>query len=108
MLSSDPNRADPGSEREIFRTPPKPSWNHNGGTIVFGPDGYLYLALGDGGPVKDPNGNGQYLQTVFGKILRIAVHREAPELKYAIAKANPFVNVAGACGEIWATGLFGG
>ncbi len=105
LSANDPNRADPGSEQELFRTPPKPSWNHNGGTIIFGPEGYLYMALGDGGPVKDPNRNGQNLQTVFGKILRIDVDDQQPGLKYAIPKDNPFVNVAGARGEIWATGL---
>ncbi|MCE9547690.1 MAG: PQQ-dependent sugar dehydrogenase [Planctomycetia bacterium] len=110
MSAKDPNRADPNSEEELFHTPERDSWNHNGGTIIFGPDGYLYMALGDGGPVSDPHGNGQNAGTVFGKILRIDVdHRDddghGQGLKYAIPNDNPFVGQPGVRGEIWALGL---
>ena len=105
MSADDPNRADPASEQELFRTPTKPYWNHNAGTIIFGPDHYLYIACGDGGPGNDPHGNGQSLQTVMGKILRIDVDHQDPGLNYAIPKDNPFVGVPEARGEIWALGL---
>jgi glucose/arabinose dehydrogenase len=104
MSANDPNRADPDSEQELFRMP-KGSGNHNGGAIVFGHDGYLYMAIGDGGPVGDPHGNAQNAETVLGKILRIDVDRKDPGLEYAIPKDNPFVGRSGARGEIWALGL---
>jgi glucose/arabinose dehydrogenase len=105
MSADDPNRADLESEQELFRTPKKPYWNHNAGTIIFGPDGYLYIAVGDGGPGNDPHGNGQSLETVMGKILRIDVDHQDPGLNYSIPKDNPFVDVPNARGEIWALGL---
>lgn len=105
MSAADPNRADPESEEELFRTSKRDSWNHNGGTILFGRDGYLYMAVGNGGPLGDPNGNGQSLETVLGKILRIDVDRQDPGLPYAIPKDNPFVDRPKARGEIWAFGL---
>lgn len=70
--ASNPNVADPATAREIL-TVPQPNWNHNGGTVTFGPDGMLYLALGDGGGGGDPDGNGQNLNTLLGKLLRIDV-----------------------------------
>jgi quinoprotein glucose dehydrogenase len=105
VTSSDPNKADSATEEELFRTPTKPDWNHNGGTIVFGPDGYLYIAIGDGGAANDPRGHGQSLETVMGKILRIDVDHHDPGMKYAIPKDNPFVGVDKAKPEIWALGL---
>jgi len=104
VSADDPNRADPATEEEILRIP-QPYWNHNGGTIIFGPDGYLYIGLGDGGAGKDPHGNGQNLATLLGKVLRIDVDHKAEGLNYAIPKDNPFVNTAGARGEIWAYGI---
>jgi quinoprotein glucose dehydrogenase len=104
VSKDDPNRADPDFEEEILRIP-QPFWNHNGGTIVFGPDGYLYIGLGDGGAANDPFGHGQNLGTLLGSILRIDIDRKDPGKNYAIPKDNPFVGKTGACGEIWAYGL---
>jgi len=93
------NRADAGGEQQLlFIRQPYP--NHNGGSLVFGPDGYLYLGLGDGGSGGDPRGNGQSLDTLLGKILRIDVDSASP---YAIPADNPFLGSGAA--EIWAYGL---
>ena len=92
------------TEEEILRIK-QPYWNHNGGTIAFGPDGYLYVALGDGGAGNDPHGNGQNLGTLLGSILRIDVDQKTAARKYAIPKNNPFVNKKGARPEIYAYGL---
>ena len=91
VSQGDPNRADPDSEQEIMRIP-QPFWNHNGGTIAFGPDGCLYVGLGDGGSGNDPNGNGQNLTTLLGSILRIDVDRKENGKGYAIPEDNPFIN----------------
>lgn len=80
----------------------QPYANHNGGHLAFGPDGYLYIAMGDGGSGGDPQGNGQNLSALLGKLLRIDVHGGDP---YAIPPDNPFANTAGARPEIWAYGL---
>src|SRR3954470_4981266 len=101
---SDPNKADPNSEEEIMRIP-QPYWNHNGGSIVFGPDGYLYIGLGDGGSFNDPQGNGQNLGTLNGSILRIDVDRRNEGRNYAVPSDNPFVGQKGAQSEIWAYGI---
>ncbi len=104
VSKSDPSKADPQYEEEIMRLQ-QPYWNHNGGTIAFGPDGYLYVGLGDGGAGNDPHGNGQNLESLLGSILRIDVDRKAGNKNYAIPSDNPFVGQQGARGEIWARGL---
>jgi glucose/arabinose dehydrogenase len=100
----DAGRVDPDSEEELLRIR-RPYWNHDGGTICFGPDGYLYVALGDGGFMNDPHGNGQNLKTLLGKILRLDVDKKSDKAAYAIPQDNPFVGVADARPEIWAYGL---
>ena len=102
-----PNRPtiDPESE-EVILSIDQPYWNHNGGTIIFGPDGMLYIGLGDGGLYGDPHGHGQNTQTLLGSILRIDVDRTDPGLKYAIPPDNPFAgNPDKGRGEIWAYGV---
>ncbi|MEU7897788.1 PQQ-dependent sugar dehydrogenase [Nonomuraea sp. NPDC049152] len=86
--------------REVL-TQDQPYANHNGGQLAFGPDGYLYIAFGDGGSGGDPHGNGQNLGTWLGKILRVDPRGEP----YTVPKDNPFVGRAGAKPEIWAYGL---
>jgi hypothetical protein len=81
---------------------PQPFSNHNGGAVVFGSDGLLYVALGDGGSGGDPLGAGQDLDTFLGKILRIDVDSGAP---YAVPSDNPLLSTGGALPEIWAYGL---
>jgi len=95
------NTADAGSA-SIVLTVDQPFQNHNGGWIAFGPnDGYLYISLGDGGSGNDPLNNGQNINTLLGKMLRIDVDGGSP---FAIPADNPFVGVAGE-DEIWAYGL---
>lgn len=101
LVGSDPDRADPDSER-ILLTIHQPWANHNGGGTVFGPDGYLYIATGDGGLGGDPRGNAQSLDTLLGKLLRVDV--DAGEM-YAIPDDNPFTDRQGARSEIWDYGL---
>ena len=96
-VSGNPNAADPGSAAVILNVA-QPFPNHNGGQLQFGPDGFLYIAMGDGGS----GGNGQNLGALLGKLLAIDVDGGVP---YAIPPDNPFVGVQGARGEIWAYGL---
>jgi glucose/arabinose dehydrogenase len=100
----DPDRADPASEEELLRIT-KPFWNHNGGTICFGPDGYLYVVVGDGGSANDPYHHGQDLSKLFGKVLRVDVDHKEPGKNYAVPPDNPFVGRGNARPEIWAYGL---
>ncbi len=100
-VSQDPARADPASEM-ILLTVDQPASNHNGGHLAFGPDGYLYIGLGDGGGAGDRYGNGQNGQTLLGAMLRLDVDSGMP---YAVPADNPFVGNPGVRDEIWALGL---
>jgi len=106
-VSGDPDVADSGSAHTIIEIP-QPAASHNGGWIGFGPDGYLYLPLGDGGSQNDPDDNGQDTSTLLGSVLRLDVDGDDfpgdPDRNYAIPSDNPFVGVAGE-DEIWAYGL---
>lgn len=93
--------ANPNSEK-VLLTLQQPYSNHNGGQVAFGPDGYLYFGLGDGGSAGDPSDYGQSKATWFGKILRLDVDHGDP---YSVPASNPFTKEAGAKPEIWAWGL---
>ena len=101
-VSGNPALADAGSE-QVLLVVAQPFSNHNGGRVRFGPDGMLYLGLGDGGGANDPLGAGQDTGTLLGKLIRIDV--DPQHGTYAIPPDNPFVGNATALDEIWATGL---
>lgn len=103
-VSDDKNVVDRDSEKVIMQVE-QPYANHNGGAMLFGKDGYLYLSLGDGGFRNDPQGNGQNLKTLLGAILRIDVNAEADGKAYSIPADNPFVDTPDARPEIYALGL---
>ena len=104
-VSADPDRADPESERVLLDVD-QPAGNHNGGQIAFGPDGYLYIGLGDGGGGGDPFGTGQDLSSLLATILRINIDSTDGSIAYAIPPDNPFVaNGQDWRPEIWAWGL---
>ena len=110
-VSSDPDVADPASAT-ILLVVPDPYPNHNGGQLQFGPDGYLYIAMGDGGSGGDPGNRAQNKGELLGKILRIDVDGsgtkpcgQSTAMPYGIPPDNPFVGTAGACAEVWAYGL---
>lgn len=123
-LTADPDVADPESE-EVVLTVDQPDANHNGGQLAFGPDGYLYISLGDGGGAGDPDGNAQDPATLLGSILRIDVEPDTTPFSpthqlylplvlsqraesgrnYRIPPTNPFTQTAGYRDEIWAWGL---
>jgi glucose/arabinose dehydrogenase len=100
VSAADPNRADPASFRQILFVD-QPFANHNGGQLQFGPDGFLYIGMGDGGSGGDPGNRAQNLNDLLGKMLRIDIDAEP----YAIPTSNPFAGQAGRRGEIWASGL---
>jgi glucose/arabinose dehydrogenase len=102
VSQGDPYRADPTSARTILSVS-HPVINHNGGLLLFGRDGYLYVGIGDGGAGN--SANGQRKSTLLGKILRIDVNHTAAGRQYAIPPDNPFVGQSGARPEIWAYGL---
>lgn len=107
VSKEDPNLANPISERILLQVD-QPQFNHNGGAVVFGPDGYLYLGLGDGGFANDQailhsaDGNGQDPSTLLGKIIRIDVNKGDP---YGIPPDNPFIGKPGFREEIYALGF---
>lgn len=100
LLPPGATQADPGTE-QVLLTIDQPFSNHNGGALVFGPDGTLYISTGDGGSAGDPFGNAQSLDTLLGKLLRIDVNAADP---YGIPPDNPFA-AGGGKPEIWAYGL---
>lgn len=97
----DDGRADPASAQTILQID-QPAANHNGGLLLFGPDGYLYIGTGDGGAAGDPWNNAERLDTLLGKLLRIDV---VGQETYAIPRGNPFDPADGQKAEIWAYGL---
>ena len=99
----DQDRGDPQSELVILKVE-QPFSNHNGGNLVFGPDGYLYIGMGDGGSAGDPLGSGQDPSTLLGAILRIDVAGASEDQPYSIPADNPFIN-GGGRGEVWAYGF---
>ncbi len=104
-VSQDPNKADPASEQVIL-TFAQPYSNHNGGQVSFGNDGYLYIAVGDGGSGGDPHGNGQNRAALLGKILRIDIDKQENGNLYGIPADNPFANNTSAYRqEIYAYGM---
>lgn len=101
-VSANPDVANAGSSKLIITAPHSSASNHNGGLAMFGPDGKLYLGLGDGGGGGDPFGNSQNKATPLASILRIDVDNGDP---YSIPAGNPYIGVSGAKQEIWAIGL---
>jgi quinoprotein glucose dehydrogenase len=91
VSKDNPNRANADSEVELMRIE-QPFWNHNGGSLEFGPDGYLYIGFGDGGKANDTLMNGQNVQTLLGSILRIDVDKQENGRKYGIPSDNPFAD----------------
>jgi glucose/arabinose dehydrogenase len=100
--ASDPDSAEPGSARTVLTIAHSRNTNHNGGQLAFGPEGELYIGVGDGGAEHDPEGNGQKTSTLLGKLLRISPSSGGG---YTIPAGNPFVGQRGRRGEIWAYGL---
>lgn len=101
QVSADPDRADPASEQLIL-TAAQPASNHNGGQVAFGPDGFLYLGLGDGGSSGDPEGRGQDPSDLLGSILRVDLRAGDP---YTVPADNPFAGNPNARPEVWSYGL---
>jgi hypothetical protein len=110
-VTADPNVADPNSEAILIVIPHSSQSNHNGGQLAFGPDGFLYAAVGDGGGGGDPFESGQNIGTMLGKLHRIDVNNAPTAPFYRIPPTNPFQTggpgtcATGGCDEIWAFGL---
>lgn len=104
VSADNPDQADSESE-EVLLTVSQPFRTQNGGSIEFGPDGYLYIGLGDGGSSNDPQNHGQNRETLLGSVLRIDVSQKEGERNYAVPKDNPFVDEENVRGEIWAYGF---
>jgi glucose/arabinose dehydrogenase len=104
-VSPNPSLADPASALTILTIPHPTFVNHFGGLLSFGPDGYLYIGTGDGGGEGDPQRNGQNLDVLLGKLLRLDVSASSSAQRYAIPPSNPFAAQAGRRAEIWAYGL---
>jgi len=100
---NNPNEADPNSELTILEQD-QPNWNHNGGCVKFGPDGYLYISLGDGGGANDPQNYAQNKKNFLGKILRIDVNNSNASQPYVVPSDNPFVGNSDYFPEIWSLG----
>ncbi len=107
VSKSDKNKADMKSERILLEFP-QPYWNHNGGVMLFGKDGKLYISSGDGGKANDPHDNAQNLNNLLGKILRIDVDSRSGNLQYGIPADNPWTAAADPqdqiLDELWAIG----
>jgi len=103
VSASNPDRVDGTSGRTLLRVK-QPYANHNGGHIAFGPDGYLYIGLGDGGSGGDPGNRAQSPVTLLGKLLRVDVNKRTGSLPYGIPSTNPYVGRSG-LDQIWAFGL---
>lgn len=104
VSADDPNVGDAGSE-SLLLTIPQPYANHNGGQMAFGPDGYLYISVGDGGSANDPLATGQNPSDLLGSLLRIDVDSEEGEGSYAVPDDNPSASDANFAPEVWAYGL---
>jgi glucose/arabinose dehydrogenase len=100
-LTRNPDVANRATARLVLRID-QPYANHNGGLVMFGPDGMLYVGMGDGGSGGDPHGNGQNPRALLGKLLRINVSRGEP---YTIPVGNPYANGSGGAPEVWAIGM---
>lgn len=101
VSSTNPDVAD-ASSALVLLTISQPFSNHNGGSLAFGPDGYLYIGMGDGGSANDPNNSGQNINTLLGKMLRIDVNSGTP---YGIPPTNPYAGAIPGSDEIWAIGM---
>ncbi len=101
VSTADPDRADPGTEQVVLSVD-QPFSNHNGGMVAFGPDGHLYIGMGDGGSGGDPQGNGQKRSTLLGKIVRLAISASG---QVSVPSDNPFVGQSGTRPEIWSLGV---
>ena len=99
--TTDPDRADPATEQVVLSVD-QPFSNHNGGMVAFGPDGHLYIGMGDGGSGGDPQGNGQKRSTLLGKIVRLAI---SASRQVSVPSDNPFVGQSGTRPEIWSLGV---